>query len=119
MLETIYEIEDLKAFKSLLENNPGLLIIKFGAEWCKPCNKIKDQVQQWFNKMPDTVQTVVVDVDVSFEVYAYLSNKKMLSGIPGILMYKQGNLNYVFDECVNTSKEEDIDLFFEKCVSYI
>ena len=29
-------------FIKLMENNPGILIFKFTADWCNPCKKIKD-----------------------------------------------------------------------------
>lgn len=116
MLKTIYEIENVTDFTNLLEKNPGLLILKFGAEWCNPCKKIEEQVMSWFTKLPSNVQTVLLDIDKSAQLYIYLKNKRMLNGIPGILMYKKGNLHYVFDDAVNNSNTEEIDKFFERCL---
>ena len=36
-----------KQFQQLLEVNPGYIIIKFTAEWCNPCKKIKADVEKW------------------------------------------------------------------------
>ena len=116
MIETINEIENMDSFKKILEINPGLVIIKFGADWCGPCKKIEGMVMDWFSKMPNNVQTVYVDIDESFEVYAFLKNKKMLNGIPGILMYKKGNIGYIFDDAVNNSNCKEIDDFFSRCL---
>ena len=98
MLKTIYEIENVTEFANLQGKNPGLLILKFGADWCAPCHKIDKQVLSWFSKMPDNVQTVSLDVDKSCSLYMHLKSKRMLNGIPGILMYKKGNLQHVFDD---------------------
>ena len=35
--DIITSIENRNDFFNLLEVNPGLIIIKFGATWCKPC----------------------------------------------------------------------------------
>ena len=98
MLETIHNVESLAEFREILEKNPGQVIIKFGAEWCKPCKQIEGLVTSWFQKMPDTVQTVLIDVDESFELYAYMKTKKMIRGIPAILMYVKGNTNLRSEE---------------------
>lgn len=119
MLETIENIESLDQFKQILENNPGLVIIKFGAEWCKPCQTIESHVLKWFEKMPDTIQTVLIDVDESFELYAFMKSKKMIQGIPAILMYEKGNVNYVFDDNVAGAKIDDINSFFKRCLDKI
>lgn len=117
MLPTIEGIESLADFRDLLENNPGQIIIKFGADWCKPCKQIEQQVLSWFKKMPDTVQTVLLDVDESFEVYAYMKSRKMVRGIPAILMYVKGNTNYVYDDSVAGSNSSEIDMFFQRCLN--
>lgn len=115
MLETITCDMTLEMFHSLLKNNTGLLIIKLYAKWCTPCHLIKNEVNEWFRVMPNNVQTVSLDIDRSFNVYAALKNKKMLNGIPAILMYKKGNITFIPDEMVNTSNINEIDVFFMKC----
>ena len=34
----------------LLEKNPGLIIIKLGASWCRPCKTIKPVVDAFFKR---------------------------------------------------------------------
>ena len=46
--EIISEITTRDAFFHLLNNNPGLIIIKLGAEWCGPCKTIKPVVHGFF-----------------------------------------------------------------------
>lgn len=44
-IDNNYKILKLKGtrndFASLLQNNPGILIFKFTADWCGPCKKSK------------------------------------------------------------------------------
>ena len=112
MLKTITSEITMNLFHTLLETNPGLLIIKLSAEWCIPCQTIKNSVEDWFSIMPNHVQTVLLDIDESFAVYATLKNKKMLKGVPAILMYKKGNTTIIPDQIVNTSNKNEIDVFF-------
>ena len=46
-------------FKQLLQVNPGYIIIKFTADWCNPCRKIKADVEKWFGRFPKEIQCVV------------------------------------------------------------
>lgn len=118
-LPTIENIENLPRFAEILRENPGIVIIKFGAEWCGPCKKIEQQVHAWFDRMPPAIQTVMVDVDESFEVYGFLKTKKMLNGIPAILCYDKGNLNYVPNDTAIGSDPTQIDLLFNRCLSKV
>jgi thioredoxin 1 len=104
-------------FVALLEQNPGLVIAKFGAEWCGPCKRIEEIVQKCMDQMPNTIQCLVLDVDESFELYAYLKNKKMLNGIPAILAYEKGNTSYIPSDRVIGANVEEINLFFQRCLA--
>jgi len=110
------KINDIKEFKSILKSNENLIIIKLGAKWCKPCSMIESHVEKWFKKMPKDIHYILVDIDESPEVYSFLRNKKMITGIPTLLMYKENNDSYVFDDSVNGTNEDEINLFFERCL---
>jgi len=105
----------LQAFLDLLKMNEGIIIIKFGAEWCGPCKKIEQQVYAGFNQMPINVQPIIVDVDESFELYAFLKSKKMVKSIPTILCYEKGNISYVPNDVVVGANVDEINAFFEEC----
>ena len=67
------------------------------------------------NQMPDNIQSYIIDVDECFEVYAFLKTKKMVNGIPAILAYYKGNLNYIPDDVVIGADPQQVDLFFKRC----
>ena len=103
-------------FAKQLEENPGLFIVKFGAEWCGPCKRIDPLVYSYFAEIQgQQTQCAIIDIDESFEIYAFLKSKKMVNGVPVILAYQKGNMSYVPDEIVVGADENQIHIFFQKC----
>ena len=113
--EIISEIPSRDAFFHLLNNNPGLIILKFGAEWCGPCKLIKPVVDAFFAQSPVDVVCGEIDVDQSFDVYSMLKSKKMTNGIPVILCYKRGNQTFAPDDIVTGANATQLDGFFKRC----
>ena len=104
-------------FMELLKINPGVFIFKFGAEWCSPCKKIKKFVDKVSLVLPlNTMYIYSVDVDECFDLYAYLKQKKMVSGIPVMLAYKAGNITYAPDASVSGTDEKELKYFFDTCL---
>jgi thiol:disulfide interchange protein len=121
-LPTITSVKTVEEFKTILANNPGYVIIKFGAEWCAPCKKIDGTVHMWFDhlsKNNQDVQTILIDVDENLTFYGHLKSKKMVSGIPTILAYKKGNVSIVPDEIVVGANVDQIHLFFKRCLDKV
>jgi len=108
-------------FPELLKTNPGVFIVKFGAEWCGPCKKIDPLVYQWMTKLSSepNVKCAIIDIDESFEIYAFLKNKKMVNGVPVILCYKQGNVSWIPDKVVTGADEAQVNQFFQECIQNI
>jgi len=104
-----------KDYLNLLKMNEGLMIIKFSADWCKPCKAIKDHVICKYAEMPEKTMCIDIDIDNSLDIFAYLKNKKMVPGIPTIFCYKKGNESFAPDEFVSGSDLKEIDYFFNKC----
>lgn len=113
-------------FEEILRQNPGNVIIKFGATWCGPCKRIEAQVGQWFDllskgsmdpKDPSVLQTsntlcIAVDVDDSFDLYGAFKSRRQVSGIPAILLFKQGNLSYIPDNMVVGADPQQVNILF-------
>jgi thioredoxin 1 len=114
-LPLITKIDNRAHFAQLLQSNPGVFIIKFGAEWCGPCKLIEQDVQNYFNQMPDNVQCAIIDVDESLDVYAFLKSKKMVNGIPAILAYYKGNANYIPDDALIGADKIKLAAFMKAC----
>ena len=118
-LPVLTKVDSVSHFGNFLLNNPGLVIIKFGAEWCGPCKKIETQVHNWLDSMPETVQSFIIDIDECFEIYAYLKTKKMVNGVPAILCYDKGNTSYIPSDSVIGGDPVGVDAFFKRCLAKV
>jgi len=107
-------------FLELLKINPGVFIFKFSADWCNPCKKIKSFVDNVSLVLPmNVIYIFSVDVDECFDLYAYLKQKKMVSGIPSMLAYKKDNIGYASDASVSGTDENDLKHFFDTCLKML
>jgi len=107
-------------FITKLKENKGVYIFKFTAEWCKPCQNIKKDVEVLMknvcsNNLNIKCFEVDVDDDKSFDLFAYLKRIKMIRGIPTMLAYKKGNLEYTSDASISGTDLEEISAFFRIC----
>tara|TARA_B100001093_G_scaffold10410_1_gene9723 strand:+ start:3663 stop:4061 length:399 start_codon:yes stop_codon:yes gene_type:complete len=112
--EIYTEVRDRDQFFEFLKQNTGIMVFKFGADWCKPCQSIKDDVEQYFANTPENVICFDLDIDDSFDLYAFLKSKKMVTGIPSILAYGKGNESYASDFAYSFSGGKDaLKTFFD------
>jgi thiol-disulfide isomerase/thioredoxin len=119
------EIETCDEFKTILNNAAILnqiIILKFGASWCKPCKLIKDQISNQTTNMNNNILFYNIDIDEHLELYVKLKSKKMLSGIPALLAWfpNKHNVNewFVASESVSGTNKQQITMFFDKCNNY-
>ena len=107
-------------FFEMLKLNPGVFIFKFGAEWCGPCKVIKKYIDNVSLVLPDNKMHIYnVDVDECFDLYAYLKQKKMITGIPTLLAYKTGNTYFAPDASISGTNEADLTHFFNTCLKML
>jgi len=115
----ITSIENRDDFLNLLKENPGLIIVKFGASWCNPCKLIEKDVDNFFINSPENVICCDIDIDKNSDVFSYLKSKKMVVGVPILLCYKKGNITYIPDESVSGSDKNQVNTFFKNCVKIL
>ena len=117
--QIISDIPNRDSFFHLLAHNPGLIIIKLGAEWCGPCKQIKHIVHGFFASSPAEVVCADIDVDQSLDFYSFLKSKKMVNGIPVLLCYKKGNTTYIPDDAVVGAEPNQLHQFFKRCGNHL
>lgn len=113
----VTEFESRHAFLDLLKVNPGFVVVKFGADWCGPCKKIHDEVNDFFSRCPQHVICCDIDVDDSFDLYAFMKKKKMANGIPVIMVWKKGNEEYIPDHSYIGSDKDGLNEFVKLMLS--
>ena len=113
--EIISQFKNRNDFIKLLQVNPGLVIMKLGATWCKPCKQIAPIVEAFFASSPKTVICADIDVDENIDLYSFLKSKKMVNGIPVMMCYKKGNVSFAPDDAVIGADPVALDAFFKRC----
>ena len=101
-------------FMNLVLNNKSVLILKFGANWCRPCKTIEPNIETFKNKMPENMKLIIIDVDESKDMYSFLKSKKQINGIPVLLAYYKGNETFAPNDSVTGANIGEINAFFER-----
>jgi thiol-disulfide isomerase/thioredoxin len=107
---------DRNSFLKLLNENTGVMIFKYTADWCKPCQSIKTQVDAHFRKIScPVILCFEVNVDECSDLFSFMKTKKMIKGIPTLMAYKKGNMSFVPDDSISGADIGDVNYFFERC----
>jgi thioredoxin 1 len=117
--QIIKHISNKDDFLYLLQNNPGLILLKFGATWCNPCKVIDPVIYEFFNNTPEKVICVSLDVDENFELYGYMKKSRVTNGIPVILCYAVGNVNVMPTDSVTGANSVAVNQFLNRTVERI
>ena len=115
MVVSNMKILNRQEFTAALKANTGVLILKLGADWCGPCKKVEQLLYEQMILCDESITNVIVDVDESFDLYAYLKTKKIVTGIPALLGYRAGNTHFAPDEFVMGADPAGIVGFFQNC----
>ena len=115
-------VSHMKDIIALLDNGEKTdlkaVIIKLGATWCGPCQKIKPLCSACFKHMPSNVISFDIDCDDNMELYSFFKNKRMMNGIPAIFAYtinknRDNNLWYIPNMSVLGSDDNQIKNLFK------
>lgn len=119
MSEIINE-EVLKKKVSKLEDKE-LIILKFTADWCDPCKKIKDICLDFQKAKPSSIQYYEIDIDESIDLYMKMKKMKMINGIPALLAYTNSEKDHWFipDICHLGSDNAGAKHFFNECLKHV
>jgi thiol-disulfide isomerase/thioredoxin len=103
-----------------LSERNSIILLKFSAKWCKPCRTIKPLCDYFFSVMPRNIQLFNIDIDEQMDLYIQLKSKKMLKGIPTMMMWAPPLTDetkpwYVADEIVSGADEKEVKNFFDRC----
>ena len=83
-LPIIRSIPNRQALLDLLPSNPGLIFIKFGAEWCAPCKKIEKDLEEHFENMKY--------LDFNIDVQEYLKPTFSIMSVNEIMKLDSGTI---------------------------
>jgi thiol-disulfide isomerase/thioredoxin len=110
-LKTRAELEDI------LKNNPGIIVIKLGAEWCGPCKRIEPIVEKFFNNSPGNCLCISIDIDESIDIFAMYKRFRVLNGIPGLVCYTIEDDSIYPNFICNTANPVQVEKFFNDCTA--
>tara|TARA_B100001063_G_C16761362_1_gene556112 strand:- start:2312 stop:2704 length:393 start_codon:yes stop_codon:yes gene_type:complete len=106
------------------------IVLKFKAEWCKPCkvidpfihNLVDDKINV-LNKQNRTnvFLYVEIDIDVCTDLYIFLKKMKRLNGVPSVLFYQKSiydkiedNYKYIPQQSISGANESAIQKLFDR-----
>lgn len=105
----VVAITSAAQFDQLLKDSSAkqITVVKFGAEWCPPCQAMKPEMAQLGKANPDNVRILDVDVDTNGE----LAQRYEVSSIPAVYVYKDGKITA---QAVGFQSQEQLDALIAK-----
>lgn len=106
---------DRHQFQEIVQGNKDkIIVMKFGAEWCKPCKMSKPLIYQHVDRMPQNVEFFDIDVDESFDLYAWMKSRRQVNGIPVLLAYYPGSTGLGANYSITGGDPAGIQGFFDE-----
>ena len=78
--------------KVVLEN-PGTVLVKWTASWCKPCQSIAMELNSYIQSLMElsnnnnNISVIELDIDENTQMYAEMKKRKLLRGVPALFVY--------------------------------
>jgi len=98
-----------------------VVVVKFGAVWCKPCQVIKPTCNNWITTAPANIIYADIDIDESMDLYMAFKSKKMVRGVPVLLAFdcsKQRDQWYIPDDSVEGGDIVAVQKFFQRISNF-
>lgn len=73
-------------FEAEVLNNSDVVMVEFGASWCRPCKTLEPVLEKVAEET--TLKVCKVDIDDCVE----LTKKYSVRGVPTILIFKEGKI---------------------------
>lgn len=94
-----------------------IVVVKFGADWCKPCKAIKPTCDAWIATASQRIIYVDIDIDEHMDLYMSFKSKKMVRGVPVLLAFdcsKQRDHWFIPDDSVEGGDIGALEKFFQR-----
>ena len=75
-------------FRQTVVEQPDLVVVKFGAEWCGPCRMLDPELSQLGNSLGGLAQVVRIDIDKHPELARHYG----VSSIPRMFVFYHGKI---------------------------
>ena len=104
-----------------LQKQPGrMIVLKFTATWCRPCQTIKQLCNDCFTHLPENVFIIELDIDNNLDLYSLMKKHRIVSGIPAILAWypdasREPSRWYIPNDSVSGSSKTEVFDFFKRC----
>ena len=120
IIEQVNDDELMKLQSRIDADGDKVLVVKFTATWCRPCQTIKQLTRDCFSNLPSNVIIAELDVDNNMDLYMFMKTNRIVSGIPAILIWypnKSRDLShwYIPDDSISGSSQPDIFALFKRC----
>ena len=106
----ITNFENRQEFKNFISSYRGVVIVKFTADWCGPCKRVKPLILDLYKNMPGNVILADLNIDENQDVYAF----SKIRSVPTMISFVNGDKMDVID----TSNPTHITAFFNTCKKY-
>lgn len=97
-------LENRKTFREWLVQQTTPVVIKFYADWCKPCKQIKQLV------MERVVDYQFILVEVNIDVNRDIASAMRIRGVPTLVSFYKGEQQHV----ISGNHIASINEFFKK-----
>lgn len=110
--KVITDFENRHQFKNFIKSHRGTFILKFTADWCVPCKRVKDTVYSLYNQTNSNVVMADLDIDKqnNRDVYSF----EKIRSIPTFICYVNGEKRDVLMD----SNLDEVKSFFKRCSEY-